>query len=326
MRYLTRAASGQIPVMFIMKLMMLELPNLVGLLLPLGFYVALLLIYGRLYAESEMTALYACGYSPLALLKDSLNPALVVTLFVFIVMFWASPNIAVERAKILKTTGVQTLIKTLIPGKFRETSKGKEAFYIEKINAGHTKADNIFLSRYKNNVWEIFISEKAFLNLDTSNHEEYVIFKNGKIYKGKPGEGDFELASFKDYKFRLPHPEFAVKEDVRALQTKDLLPFNNKDKRKAAELQWRLSIPLMVLALTFIAIPLSRVNTRSGKFARILPAIVIYILYANAMFILRNWVIAGKIPTYIGLWWLHVVIGLTGLYFILRSHKQVVSA
>src|SRR6185312_11366482 len=70
--YLNRAASGIIPGMLVMKLMILELPQLLGLLLPLGFYFALLLAYGRLYAEYEMTVLKACGFSHGQLLKYSL--------------------------------------------------------------------------------------------------------------------------------------------------------------------------------------------------------------------------------------------------------------
>jgi len=37
-QYLTRAASGNIPVDVVLRLMMLEIPNLLGLLLPLGFF------------------------------------------------------------------------------------------------------------------------------------------------------------------------------------------------------------------------------------------------------------------------------------------------
>ncbi|WP_204266634.1 LptF/LptG family permease, partial [Escherichia coli] len=44
----------------------------------LGFYVALLLAYGRLYAESEMTVLRACGYGPRQLLKHNFAMATVV--------------------------------------------------------------------------------------------------------------------------------------------------------------------------------------------------------------------------------------------------------
>ncbi len=56
--YINRAASGKLPSILIFKLLLLELPNLAALLLPLGFYVSLLIAYGRLYAESEMTVLH----------------------------------------------------------------------------------------------------------------------------------------------------------------------------------------------------------------------------------------------------------------------------
>jgi len=102
-RYLGRVANGQIPLAIIMKLMMLELPNLMGLVLPLGFYVALLIAYGRLYAENEMTVLRACGYSPAKLLKHSYIMAIFVSGLVMTLVLWVSPMIAIERTKLLRT-------------------------------------------------------------------------------------------------------------------------------------------------------------------------------------------------------------------------------
>lgn len=320
MRYLTRAASGQIPAMFIMKLMMLEIPNLIGLLLPLGFYVALLIAYGRLYAENEMTVLVACGYGPGKLLKDSLKMALLIAVTVLIIMLWASPKIAVERAKLLRTSGVKTLIQTIIPGSFREISSARQVYYVESMNTSHTMANNIFLARRKDNKWEVFWADKAYLESEEQNKEDFVVFEQGKAYKGIPGKADFEAAEFAKYQTRLPKPNILLKEDIRTAKTSTLLPFNNSDKRKAAELQWRFSIPLMVLALTLVAIPLSRVNSRTGKFAKLLPAIVIYIIYANAMFIMRDWLMAGKIPAWMGLWWLHIVVAGLGMFLIWRNH------
>src|SRR3990167_5810478 len=124
--YLNRAATGIIPGMLIMKLMMLELPNLLSLLLPLGFYVALLVAYGRLYADSEMTVLQACGYGPQALLKHSMILAFLVAILVLAITVCASPLVAVERATLLRTTGIQTLIQTIVPGRFRALSGGRD--------------------------------------------------------------------------------------------------------------------------------------------------------------------------------------------------------
>lgn len=325
--YLNRAASGQIPGMLVMKLMMLELPNLTGLLLPLGFYVALLLAYGRLYAESEMTVLQACGYGPGQLLKESFIMASVVALLVFVIMVWVSPFIAIERMKLLQTTGIQTLIQTVLPGRFLAVSGGNQVFYVESMNRKHSKANDVFLARRVQKTgesqWDVLWADRAFAETDPDSFEDYLILENGKEYQGLPGHADYQVAEFGHYKARLPHPKIGMKPDIRTVRTANLWPFMNKDLSKAAELQWRFSLPIMVLTLTLVGVPLSRVNPRAGKYAKLLPAIVIFIIYANFMFIARNWVLAGKVPLWIGMWWLHLAVALFGLLLIWRNQVKL---
>lgn len=325
--YLNRAASGQIPGMLIMKLMMLELPNLLSLLLPLGFYVALLLAYGRLYAESEMTVLQACGYGPGRLLKHSFMMASFVALFVLIIMLWGSPLISIERATLLRTTGVQTLIQTIVPGRFNAVPHSSQVFYVESMNRDHTVAKHIFLAQNTQKKgeeqWDLLWADKAYAQTDPKSNEDYVVLQEGKKYQGIPGHADYQIATFKEYKARLPHPQVSIKKDLRTASTASLWPINNKDPAKAAELQWRFSIPIMVLVLTLVGVPLSRVNSRTGKFAKILPAIIVFIFYANMMFIARDWVTNGKIPVWLGLWWVHLIVALLGLLLIWRNQVKL---
>lgn len=325
-QYLNRAAAGSIPGMVIMKLMMVELPNLMGLLLPLGFYMALLLAYGRLYAESEMTVLRACGYGPKQLFKHSFIMASVVTVIVGVVMIWGSPLIALERAKLLRSTGIQTLIKTIMPGRFHAINSGQEVFYVQSMNRDHTKAEQVFLAkRAVDNdriQWDVLWADRAFAETD-KNGEEYIVLQDGKEYQGSPGQADYQVAQFASYKSRLPHPTVSVSEDMRTAKTSTLWPLNNPDRKKAAELQWRLSIPLMVLTLTLVAVPLSRVSPRSGKFAKLLPAVLIYIFYANFMFVARDSIAEGTIPLWVGMWWIHILVIILGLFLIWRNQVKL---
>lgn len=146
-QYLNRAASGSIPGVIIMKLMILELPTLLSFLVPLGFYIAMLLAYGRLYAESEMTVLGACGYGPNQLLKHSFIMATGVAIIVAVIMIWGSPLIYIERAKLLRSTGIQTLVQTIMPGRFHSINDGQEVFYVQSMSRDHTKAEQIFLAK-----------------------------------------------------------------------------------------------------------------------------------------------------------------------------------
>ena len=326
-QYLNRAASGNIPGVIIMKLMMLEMPNLMGLLLPLGFYIALLLAYGRLYAESEMTVMVACGYGPNQLLKHSFIMAIVVAIIVAGIMIWASPLIATERAKLLRSTGIKTLIQTIMPGRFHAINGGQQVFYVQSMSRDHTKAEQVFLAKntvQENRIqWDVLWADKAFAEVDPDTGEEYIVLQNGKEYQGIPGHADYQVAQFADYKSRLPHPIVRINEDIRTAKTFSLLPLNNPNLEKAAELQWRLSIPLMVLTLTLVAVPLSRVSPRTGKYAKLLPAIVIYILYANFMFVARDAIASGTIPLWIGMGWIHLSVIFLGLFLIWRNQVKL---
>lgn len=326
-QYLNRAASGSIPGVIIMKLMMLELPTLLSLLIPLGFYIALLLAYGRLYAENEMTVLRASGYSAAQLLKHSFIISSLIALFVAIIMIWGTPYIYVERAKLLRSTGIQTLVQTIMPGRFHAIQNGQQVFYVQSMSRDHRQAEHVFLAKQAKKeagvFWDVLWAEKANAATDDKTFEDYIVLKKGQAYQGIPGHQDFRTSQFAEYQARLPHPKINIQDDLRTAKTSSLWPINNADRAKAAELQWRLSIPLMVLTLTLVAVPLSRVNSRSGKYAQLLPAIVIYIIYANLMFVGRNGIHSGAIPQWLGLWWIHGLILLLGLLLIWRNHIKL---
>lgn len=326
-QYLSRAANGQIPVVFILKLLGLELPNLLGLLLPLGFYVSMLLAYGRLYAESEMTVLHACGYGVYHLLRHSLYMAFFVASIVSIIVLVLNPDIAKERARLLRTTGAQILIKTIIPGRFQMIPGTHDVFYVESMNRARTQADGIFLARHQQkneeDKWQILWAKEGNTFFDAKDHEDYIVLQSGHSYQGSPGFADYQVASFKQLEVRLPHPEFTYKaSDLRGVQTRELWPLHNRSLLKEAELQWRLSVPIMVFVLTILAVPLSRVSPRSGKYANLLPAILIFFLYANLMFMVRGWLVQGKIPYWLGLWWLHLVFAMLGGYLMIRQERH----
>src|SRR5690554_7421409 len=66
-------------------------PGFLELILPLGLFIGILLAYGRMYLESEMTVLFACGVSERELLQKTLVGALPVMLVVGAMRLVVSP-------------------------------------------------------------------------------------------------------------------------------------------------------------------------------------------------------------------------------------------
>ena len=316
---LRRVANGEIPLSFITNLMVLELPNLLWKVLPLGFYVSLLLVYSRLYAENEMTVLQACGYGTGRLLKHSLILAVPIAVLVMVITLWLGPIIIIKEEQLLRASSIQLLIKTLAPGRFRDIQDGHQVFYVEAMNMDHTKANRVFIAQHEDNKgdpeWSLAWLDNAFAEKNKETSEDHVMLGKGRVYQGTPGHNDYWVAEFERYQVRLPQPDgIGIMDDIRTVKTSNLLPLNNLDRRKAAELQWRLSIPLMVFILTLVVVPLSRVYPRSGRYAKLLPAILIFIFYLHFLCYIHRAVVWELAPSWIGLWSIHAVMLSIGLF------------
>ena len=80
-RYLSDAAIGRLTGHAVLEMMLIQVPLLAGFMLPLGFFLGLLLSCGRLYAEREMTILSSCGVSQWQLVKMTMKVALLAFRF-----------------------------------------------------------------------------------------------------------------------------------------------------------------------------------------------------------------------------------------------------
>jgi lipopolysaccharide export system permease protein len=105
---------------------------------------------------------------------------------------------------------------------------------------------------------------------------------------------------------RVPVPTLVPGTPLEAVPSHKLW-HDYSNAESAAELQWRLSIPLSGLVLMLLAIPFSRVAPRKGRYTNLLPAILLYVVYVNLLFVARNWVDIKMVPVMIGMWWVHIL-------------------
>jgi lipopolysaccharide export system permease protein len=104
-----------------------------------------------------------------------------------------------------------------------------------------------------------------------------------------------------------------------AIPTLDLLDIGTIEAK--AELQWRLAIPLSLPFLVLIAVPLSAVDPRQGRFGKMLPALLLYLGYFLLLLASRRVMEDGKLPSFVGLWWVHLVMLVVGTGLIARERK-----
>ena len=71
-KYLANALSGEMDPEVIFAVIGYRIPGFLELTLPLAFFLAVLLTFGRLYVENEMSILKGCGFSERKLLSFTL--------------------------------------------------------------------------------------------------------------------------------------------------------------------------------------------------------------------------------------------------------------
>ncbi|MFN7096331.1 MAG: LPS export ABC transporter permease LptF [Gammaproteobacteria bacterium] len=323
-RYLTTAASGKISSMTVMKIMAMQVPYLSGLLLPAALFMGFLLAYGRMYAESEMTVLTACGMSRSKLLGISMLMAVLVIVIDIVLTFCVSPKLLDYKDRLLAVAGPATLIQTVQPGRFMTTPDGNVVYYIQSVSRNHDHMKNIFVAqRDKPSVqttapggdsWNVTSAASGYTMVNEKNGQQWLIAESGYRYFGEPGKPQFRIVKFGQYHARISTVMTPKKHTYEGLSTKQLWQQRDDTPKAQAEWQWRISVPLMIPILTLLAIPLSYVRPREGRYAKLLPAILVYAVYANTMFVARNWLEAGKVSYLIGMWWLPSLMLLVAFY------------
>lgn len=315
-RYISAAAVGKFAAGMILQLMLLQIPHLLSLLLPLGLFLGVLLVFGRLYADSEMTVLSACGVSKAKLLQMLLTLAGVIAIIVTILSLWIIPRIASYSNKLLLEAKTAPMIDKMLPGRFLASNEGKRVYYVEKMSRDHQQLKNIFVAEQptdkNSDAWTIVSAATGSQAIEPQSGVAYMVINNGYDYQGAAGDKEYKILRFNKAYLQGESPNATVKEDVDAIPTWNLW-LGRSEPRKMAELQWRLSLPISVMLLAFLALPLSYVKPRQGRYVQLLPAILLYIIYANMLFVARDWIEESKINPLLGVWWLHLALFLVAL-------------
>lgn len=320
--YLTQAAIGSYAASILVEIMMYQVPYLLGLLIPVGFYGAILLAYGRLYADREMIVFFSSGLSTRRLLSYTMIMALFVAIITAIFTLWISPICAVKQKELIERAKAAPIIESILPGRFFSSPDGQYVLYVEKITRDRMHLQNLFISLPPDNKtpnsWSILTAAEGE-EVEKGTGQKYLVIHDGFRYQGIPGQNDYEMVGFKEYGLHLIEniPEF--RHNAQMLTTKELFKEGINKPINAAEWQWRLSSPLSVFLLAFLALPLSVVSPRQGRFAKLIPATLIYMGYANLMFVVRDWIEAGTVSVNLGVWWIHGLIFLLGIILIMKN-------
>lgn len=296
-RVLGSAVNGNVPVDVILPLLGLGMPTMAQLMLPLSLFLALLLTLGRLYSESEITVMQACGIGPNALVKVGLILSIVTAAIAAYNSLYLTPWALKKQVEVVENAKANPSASAITPGQFISSNNGNFVLFVDKVKGDQLSDIYLFQTRQVGKVKpSVIVAEQGNFSTEKDGSQTLAL-KNGERFEGSAVLPEFRVTHFQDYlAFLAFNPAKAEEADLDMQDSNALL--KNSSANAKAELQWRISLFLAVPLMMLIAIPLSKVNPRQGRFAKIIPALLLYLIYFLLQSSLKTAGINGKIESH----------------------------
>jgi len=329
-QYLSQAVAGELATDALLLLIVFRLPDFLLVIVPLAFFLSILLVYGRMYAENEMVVLIASGFSEKRLVSMSLGFAALVVVLVGSLSLVLAPWGVRKTEEVLQAQKNLTEVDLIVAGQFQSFGGGARVTHAERVltsAAGQRQLQGVFVATGADATPRILIAESARPVVEADG-SRFMLLSNVAQYEGLAGAADFTVSRSQTQSIRLPDArerELILEEET--LTTLELL--GSADLARVAELQWRIATLLLVPILTLIAVPLSRVGPRQGRYSRLVPAALLYATYFVLLQYCRDAISAGELSPALGMWWVHgafLFIALAANGFLTPSKRSLARA
>ncbi|WP_312154951.1 LPS export ABC transporter permease LptF [Lelliottia nimipressuralis] len=309
-RILGAAVDGEIPTNLVLSLLGLGVPEMAQLILPLSLFLGLLMTLGKLYTESEITVMHACGLSKAVLVKAAMVLALFTGIVAAVNVMWAGPWSSRHQDEVLAEAKANPGMAALAQGQFQQATDGSSVLFIESVDG--SRFNDVFLAqiRTKGNARpSVVVADSGQLS-QRKDGSQVVTLNKGTRFEGTALLRDFRITDFQNYQAIVGHQNVAL--DPTDTEQMDMRTLINTDTNRArAELHWRLTLVFTVFMMALMVVPLSVVNPRQGRVLSMLPAMLLYLVFFLLQTSIKSNGGKGKIDPMIWMWVVN------GLYLLL---------
>ena len=315
-RYTTDAAAGLLPGVTVIYLTLLKSMIAIEVLLPMALYLSVIIGMGRMYNDSEMAALHACGFGELRVIRSvlwfSLLVAVVVASLSLVVRPWAYYQSYLLKAQ----AEAEFNLEKLKAGQFSSSEESRTVIFAESINSREKRLEHVFFQQAEDESVLIINARQAWQPVTDPFAPPVLKFLDATVYHiDLIGNRDL-AAKFKQLSIFLDGDELIPRYKSKSAGTLQLA--GSSDPKDLAEFQWRLTTPITTLLLGVLAVPLSRSAPRRGRFAKTVVAALVFALLYNFNVMAKNWVEQGVVGAIPGVWWPNVLVGALIIILLLR--------
>ncbi len=315
-----QAAMGRVDPSILLSIIGFRLPEFLMLIFPLGFFIGLMLVLGRLYVDHEMAVLNGSGISKIQVARLLIPLTIVYLCIQSFLMIWLAPAGLRQYEQLMSTQAVRTGFDLVRPREF--ISSGAYTIYAGSLSEDRKNLKDIFFYQRaeKEGKPDVMILAKEATRVEMANETASIVdLVLGRRYEIYPGTPKYSQTEFKTYRLRLENNKEAKFEsgEVEALSFGKLLE-NTDDPVIQSELGWRLFVPFSMIVALMLATALCEVSPRQGRYLKLFPALLIFASLIVALMAIRTRVSKAEV----GLWAYPAILLFYAIAAALFSRKQ----
>ena len=301
-QYLEQASRGEINAEIVFSIVLFRLPEFLELILPLSFFLSIVLTMGKFKSESEYVIMEQSGFSIFRVYSLLLVPALLIAMLLFSFSQFINPSLDLKIKNLLEVKSEEDRLKALSPGEFHKLGESYLIYAKEKKDNG-LKDIFLIVKDSKDQSNSVLVA-KDFNLLDSDRRD--LNFSNGFSY----------ILEEPDELFSLEFENLIIKNNLTSNKIDNE---NFKEIDLTSSLIWSSSISLLTLLSVFIALPMSERKPRNGRYSRVLPSLLIFSLYIGLLLSFKG----SEVESLNSILLVHLIFLAISLFLNLRTYKAI---
>ncbi|AJI54471.1 LPS export ABC transporter permease LptF [Francisella philomiragia] len=307
-RLFQQAYSQGLGIDSIIKFVILTIPGNVSLVAPIAIFLAIVICFGKYFANNEMFVTLAGGVTWMQIVKNTMKPVYALTIITFLTVMYINPLSKQTQDIYQASLTAKALLSSITDDKIIKTTDGK-VIYI-KSKSGNTLKD-VFLYMATDNSDEYKVVTAPIAEVITDKGAAYVDFHDAHIYTKEPKtyEHTYDTAKNAIYTIFDTSDRDYNHDKVDRLYMHTLIEnFTDKDDGTVSrgEFFGRINNSISVIVASLLALALCRLRPRQNKYAKLLPSVVVLAVYLCSNMFVNTLMTGGKLPVWIGLWLPHI--------------------
>ena len=317
----------------VISLIIYILPSFMVITIPMAFLLAVLLAFGRLSTDEEITALKSSGVGLYQMMPPVIVLSLIAfTISLFLMMYalpWGNHSFKTKIFNIVK----RKADTEIIPGRIIDSFKGM-VMYVSDYDKSSGLYKGVILSeRERGSSEKTVIAKEGEFITRQDNFSVILRLYDGSVHS----EGDrkslkYNIVNFKTYDITLSmgidkNVTLEAPKGDRELNITEL--FDKSQKLKAqgkryeylmVELHKKFSIPFACIVFALIGAPLGIKGRRSGKAYGFLVSLIIITIYWICLLWGETLGDRGQIPPFFSMWTPNILFFALGLLILKKAN------